>query len=148
MHERHWFRSLQIDCAGGYLDFLPKIRLAGDGIPKAAGRAKPSMKNLPRDGCRKSSCEDLISCDRAPVPPWFIEREMRLVTVLWCRCAPDLTTADFYGIKAGLQKYRTSEDERTRSPARDYLGPRYPAQTRIDREELDRQNRDSSAVGD
>jgi hypothetical protein len=42
------FRSLQIDCAGGYLDSGPKIRLAGDGIPKAAGRAKQLMKNLPR----------------------------------------------------------------------------------------------------
>jgi hypothetical protein len=49
---------LQIDCAGGYLDFRPKIRPAGDGILKAAGRAKESMKNLPRDGCRKSSAED------------------------------------------------------------------------------------------
>jgi hypothetical protein len=52
------FRSLQIDCAGGYLDSRPKIRLAGDGIPKAAGRAKQLMKNLPRDGCRKSPGED------------------------------------------------------------------------------------------
>jgi hypothetical protein len=52
------FRSLQIDGAGGYLDSRPKIRLAGDGIPKAAGRAQQSLKNLPRGGCRKSSGED------------------------------------------------------------------------------------------
>jgi hypothetical protein len=52
------FRSVQIDCAGGFLDSRPKIRLAGDGIPKAAGRAKQLMKNLPRDRCRKSFGED------------------------------------------------------------------------------------------
>jgi len=34
------------DCAAGYLDSRPKIRLAGDGIPEAAGRAKPLMKDL------------------------------------------------------------------------------------------------------
>jgi len=56
------FRSLQIDCAGGYPDSRPKIRRAGDGIPKAAGRAKPLMKNLSRYRCRKSPGEDLISC--------------------------------------------------------------------------------------
>jgi hypothetical protein len=50
--------SLQIDCVGGYLDFRPEIRLAGDGIPKAAGSAKQLMKNLPRDGCRESPGED------------------------------------------------------------------------------------------
>ena len=38
--------------------FRPKIRRAGDGIPKAAGRAKQLMKNLPRDGCRKFPGED------------------------------------------------------------------------------------------
>jgi hypothetical protein len=43
-HERNSFRSLQIDHAGGYLDFRPRIRLAGDGIPKAAGTAQQSMK--------------------------------------------------------------------------------------------------------
>ena len=52
------FGALQIDCSGGYLDSRPKIRLAGDGSPKAAGRAKQLMKNLPRDGCRKSRGED------------------------------------------------------------------------------------------
>jgi hypothetical protein len=57
-HERHLFRSLQSDCAGGYLDSRPTIRLAGDGIPKAAGRAKQLMKNLPRGGCRQSPGED------------------------------------------------------------------------------------------
>ena len=57
-HELYLFRSLQIDCAGGYLDCRPKIRLAGDGIPKAAGRAKLLMKNLPRATDRKSPGED------------------------------------------------------------------------------------------
>jgi hypothetical protein len=41
-----------------YLDFRPKIRPAGDGIPKAAGKTKQLMKNLPRGGCRKFSSED------------------------------------------------------------------------------------------
>jgi hypothetical protein len=49
---------LHTDYAGGYLDFRPKIRLAGDGIPKAAGTAQQSMKKAPSDGCRKSSGED------------------------------------------------------------------------------------------
>jgi hypothetical protein len=52
------FRSLQIDCSGGNLDSRLKIWRAGDGIPKAAGKAKQLMKNLPRDGCRKSFGED------------------------------------------------------------------------------------------
>ena len=41
----------------------------GDGIPKAAGSAKPLMKNLPRAGCRKSPGEDFdflqLSADSA-----------------------------------------------------------------------------------
>jgi hypothetical protein len=37
MHERHLFRSLQIDRAGEYLDSRPKIRRAGYGIPKNEG---------------------------------------------------------------------------------------------------------------
>jgi hypothetical protein len=65
-HERNLFRSLQIDCAGRYLDSPPKIPFAGDRIRKAAGRAKQSMKNLPRGGCRKSCGEDFnfrrLSC--------------------------------------------------------------------------------------
>ena len=52
------FGPLQIDCAGGYLDSWPQIRLAGDESAKAAGRAKQLMKNLPRDGRRKSRGED------------------------------------------------------------------------------------------
>jgi hypothetical protein len=58
MHERAFVSHEQIDCAGGYLDSRPKIRLAGDGIPKAAGRAKQLMKDLPRDRYRKSPGED------------------------------------------------------------------------------------------
>jgi hypothetical protein len=50
-HQRHLFRRLQIDCAGGYSDSRPKIRLAGDGIPKAAGRGetvdeKPAARRM------------------------------------------------------------------------------------------------------
>jgi hypothetical protein len=56
-HERNLFRRLKIDCAGGYLDYRPKIRLAGDEIPQSGGRAKQLMKNLPRDGYRKSPGE-------------------------------------------------------------------------------------------
>jgi hypothetical protein len=36
----------------------PEKRPAGDGIPKAAGKAQQLMKNLPRGGCRKFSSED------------------------------------------------------------------------------------------
>jgi hypothetical protein len=65
-HERNLFRSLPIDCAGRYLDSRPKLPFAGDRIRKAAGRAKQSMKNLPRGGCRKSCGEDFnfrrLSC--------------------------------------------------------------------------------------
>src|SRR5207249_4270662 len=68
MHERHLFRSLQIDCAGGSLDSPPKIRLSGDGIPKATRKAKPLMKNLPRDRCRKSPGDDFELCQTFKFP--------------------------------------------------------------------------------
>jgi hypothetical protein len=52
------FRSQQITGAGEYLDFRPKIRPAADGIPKAAGKAKESVKNLSRGGFRKFPSEN------------------------------------------------------------------------------------------
>jgi hypothetical protein len=52
------FAAWKIARLGEYLDSKPKIRLAGDGIPKPAGNAKQLMKNLPRGGCLKFPGED------------------------------------------------------------------------------------------
>ena len=83
MHERHLFRSLQIDCAGGYLDSPPKIRLSGDGIPKAARKAKPLMKNLPRDRCRKSPGEDFELCQTFKFPAERISAPGERIGFYW-----------------------------------------------------------------
>src|SRR5213594_4056272 len=83
MHERHLFRSLQIDCAGGSLDSPPKIRLSGDGIPKAARKAKPLMKNLPRDRCRKSPGEDFELCQTFKFPAERISAPGERIGFYW-----------------------------------------------------------------
>jgi hypothetical protein len=46
------------------MESRPKIRRAGDGIPKAARRAKPFDENLPRDGQRREHLGSPLSVDR------------------------------------------------------------------------------------
>jgi hypothetical protein len=67
------------------LDSRPKIRLAGDGFPKATGRAKQLMKNLPRNGCRKSAGEDFDFLQRSAALHYFtvfadFQRQWSLIT--------------------------------------------------------------------